>query len=616
MTRGPSLLVRGASSYPPGPGARTTDVRVVGGVVDAVGPDLEAGGAPVLDAAGRTVIPGVVDVHVHFRDPGLEHIEGWAHGSAGALHGGVTSVVEVQNNPPLSTSREALEARIEHVRASSRVDFGCLANLMPESVPELAAMAPITPAFKCFLGGSTGLGGLLDRDVLKELFAAAAGAGRMIVGHCEDEAILQREKAAHPEATAREHHLVRPTEAEVESIRTSIQLVRETGAEFHVFHLSTAEGADLVRAARAEGLAVSASTAPHFILLSCEDADRLGNLLKVNPSIKTPADGRGILAALADGTIDAIGTDHAPHPLEKKQNEYKHAPSGMPSVDLLWPLTWELVRRGELDAQVALASVTSRAAESLHLPGKGRLAPGYDGDLVLFDRAGRLPRRGRAARRGGVAGRPAHRRGRRSAAPPRTSGGTGRLAPPWPPRRASTTREPFASRTGSCAGSSSSCRVRRRRARGRTSGGAADAAARWARGTSWSGTARTGRARSCGTSTGTSWRDSTGRSCACTGARRASGRRSCSTPALRWASGGRASCSWRPRWRPGWPSSASRRARRRDCSRPARTGRPSSGCARAATWRSGSTSCRGCARRAPAGSARCSPIRAWRRPSA
>lgn len=383
--RGRSLLVRGAKAYPGGPGAADLSVRVVDGRIDALGPDLEAGDLEVLDAGGLTLIPGLVDVHVHFRDPGLPHIEGWEHGSAGALHGGVTSVVEVQNNPPLSTSLAALEERIEYVRARSRVDFGCLANLLPDSVPELVAMAPHTPAFKCFLGGSTGLGGQPDRGVLRELFAAAARAGRMVVAHCEDEDILRSEKQKHAGATALEHHLVRPIEAEVESVRTSIELVRETGAELHVFHLSTAGGAELVRAARAEGLRVGASTAPHFLLLSNEDAGRLGNLMKVNPSIKLPADSRGLLEALADGTVDAIGTDHAPHPLNKKLADYQHAPSGMPSVDLLWPLTWELVRRGELDAETALASVTSRAAASLHLPGKGRLEPGCDGDLVLFD---------------------------------------------------------------------------------------------------------------------------------------------------------------------------------------------------------------------------------------
>ncbi len=383
--RGASLLVRGARSYPPGPAARTLDVRIVAGTIESVGEKLPRTGLPELDAGGLTAIPGLVDVHVHFRDPGLEHKEGWEHGSAGALHGGVTSVVEVQNNPPLSTSLAALRSRIEHVRARSRVDFGCLANLLPDALPELSAMAPHTPAFKCFLGGSTGLGGQTDRRTLRELFAGAARAGRMIVGHCEKEELLRADKERFPDATAAEHHLVRSTAAEVESIRESIELVEETGAELHVFHLSSRAGAELVRAAQQRGLPVSASTGPHYIHLSNEDAGKLGNLLKVNPSIKTKDDARGILEGLRNGAIDAIGTDHAPHPLDEKLRPYAKAPSGMPTVDLLWPLTWELVRRGQLDAELALAVVTWRAAKSLHLPKKGRLAPGFDGDLVLFD---------------------------------------------------------------------------------------------------------------------------------------------------------------------------------------------------------------------------------------
>ena len=380
--RGKSLFVRGARSWPDG---RLLDLRIVNGVVEAPEAGRGATGLPVLEAGGLSLIPGLVDVHVHFRDPGLQRKEGWERGSAGALHGGVTSVVEVQNNPPLSTSLAALAGRIEHVRARSRVDFGCLANLLPDSLEELDAMAPLTPAFKCFLGGSTGLGGQTDRATLRALFAGAAKAGRMIVAHCEDEELLREGKRRYPEATAAEHHLVRSAEAEIRSVRTSIDLVRETGAELHVFHVSTRGACELLRAAQSEGLPVSGSTGPHYLLLSCEDAPRLGNLLKVNPSIKTKDDARGVLEALADGTIDAIGTDHAPHPLEEKQRDYAHAPSGMPSVDLLWPLVFELVRRGALDAGTALSSVTSRAARSLHLPGKGSLAPGFDGDLVLFD---------------------------------------------------------------------------------------------------------------------------------------------------------------------------------------------------------------------------------------
>ncbi len=385
---GGDLLVRGARAF-----VRTgevdaggeLDVLVENGRIVAVGSGLDAGGAPVLDANGRTVIPGLIDVHVHFRDPGLAHKEGWETGSAGALHGGVTSVVEVQNNPPLSVSLEALESRIEHVRARSRVDFGCLANLLPDSVPELDAMAKKTPALKLFLGGSTGLGGQTDRGTLRDLFAAAARSGRMVVAHCEDELMLRADKLKYPNATANEHHLVRSTEAEVSSIRLAIELCEETGAELHVFHISTKAGVGLVREARARGLGIGSSTAPHYVLLSCDDAPRLGNLLRVNPSVKTREDADGILAGLADGTVEAIGTDHAPHPLEDKQREYRHAPSGMPSVDLLWQLTYELVRTGRLDAETALASVTSRAAESLRIPGKGRIEVGFDGDLALFD---------------------------------------------------------------------------------------------------------------------------------------------------------------------------------------------------------------------------------------
>ncbi|MBM3989520.1 MAG: amidohydrolase family protein [Planctomycetes bacterium] len=403
-SRGESLWIGGARSYPPLPQSLAVNIRIREGVIEAVGPDVEAQGLPRLDAGGLTAIAGLVDVHVHFRDPGLEHIEGWDMGSQGALHGGVTSVVEVQNNPPLSTTRRALEERLEHVSKRARVDYGCLANLVEASLPELVAMAPLTPAYKCFLGGSTGLGGVLDDDLLARLFEGAAEAGRMVVAHCEDEAILQRDKRRlvddNPDATVALHHLARSTEAEVESVRKAIELAERYGTWLHVYHVSSAEAAAQIRRARARGLNVRSSTGPHFLLLSCEWADTLGNLLKVNPSIKTRADSLGLCAALAALDVDAIGTDHAPHPLEYKQRAYAKAPSGMPSVDLLWPLTFELVVRGWLDPQVALDSVTWRAAQSFHLPRKGRLARGYDGDVVLFDpeqrftvRASALPSR-------------------------------------------------------------------------------------------------------------------------------------------------------------------------------------------------------------------------------
>lgn len=384
---GQNLILRGARSYPPGPSSRPLELRIEDGRIVEIGERIAAAhdGVPSLDGGGLVAIPGLIDLHVHFREPGLEHKEGWDFGSRGALHGGVTSVVEVQNNPPLSTTRRALEQRIALVRSRSRVDFGCLANLLEASLPELDAMAPLTPAFKCFLGGSTGLGGQTDPRTIKSLFEHAARAGRPIVAHCEQEDLLQAGKLAYPLATVREHHLVRSHAAEIESIRHSLELVRELGVELHVFHLSCAGGVELVRAARREGLPVSASTGPNYLFLTHEDAERLGNLLKVNPSIKTWADRESLRAGLADGTLDAIATDHAPHPLAEKLRPYAHAPSGMPSVDLLWPLTWELVRQKVLTPERALELVTRGPARALHIRRKGELAVGFDGDVVLFD---------------------------------------------------------------------------------------------------------------------------------------------------------------------------------------------------------------------------------------
>ncbi len=382
---GEDLFVFGARQWPT---KRLIDITIRGGRIAAIEDHVKGAkpeGVPSVNGTGLCVIPGLVDVHVHFRDPGLERKEGWVRGSRGALHGGVTSVVEVQNNPPLTISAERMAERRAHVAERSLVDFALLANLVEDSLPELNGIAPNTPAFKLFLGCSTGLSGQSDEATIRRLFSGAAQSGRMVVAHCEHEATLDADAAAHPNATAAEHHLVRSSLAEERSIAQALKCMDLEGGALHVFHITGRAGVELVRQAKAEGKPVFASTAPHYALLSCEDAAELGNFIRVNPSVKTPDDREAILEGLLDGTIDAIGTDHAPHPLEHKQRPYAKAPSGMPSIDLLWPLTLELVRRKKLPAALALDVVTRKAAASMRLPDKGQLKVGYDGDLVLFD---------------------------------------------------------------------------------------------------------------------------------------------------------------------------------------------------------------------------------------
>ena len=364
-----------------------TDLRVADGRIVELGGRLPVLlGEQVVDLAGRWLLPGLVDCHVHFREPGLVRKEGYATGSAGALHGGVTSVLEIQNNPPLMETRQLLERKIESLRGVSRVDFAPYGSLTLASLPHLAEIAPRVAAVKCFLGCSTGAGGVETEAEMRRLFSGAAGAGVKIVAHCEDNRVMARAAAAATPEQAARHDLLRPVEAEVESVRDAIRVAGEVGAVLHVFHLSTAEGGRLVAAAAAAGQAVTGTTAPHYLLVTHEDAIRAPeNRFKVNPSIKSAANGEVLRRLLADGALQGVGTDHAPHPLAEKARPYSKAPSGFPSIDLLLPLLVAVHDRHGLPLERALEAVTRAPAEEFGLHRKGRLETGADADLVIAD---------------------------------------------------------------------------------------------------------------------------------------------------------------------------------------------------------------------------------------
>lgn len=362
-----------------------SDIAMEGGVICHVGTTPPRPDDDVIDAGGMDVFPGLIDVHVHFREPGLERKEGWLTGSRGALHGGVTSVLEIQNNPPLTISYDRLLEREEIVKKRALVDFGLFPNLLPDSVDALAAMAPRVPGYKLFMGGSTGVGGVTDYGLLRDLFRAAAAAGRPVVVHAEDESLLRRDGAKYVDSNATFHHLARSTEAETVAISAAIELAAATGAELHVFHISTGRGADLVAQAKATGVRVTASGSPHYLLLTHEISEKIGNFAKVNPSIKTARDRDRLCERLADGTLDAIGTDHAPHPIDEKSRPYATAPSGLPIIDLVFPLLFEIERRG-VPLPRLIDSMTLGAMRCFGIHNKGRIAVGADGDLVLIRR--------------------------------------------------------------------------------------------------------------------------------------------------------------------------------------------------------------------------------------
>ncbi len=361
------------------------DLRIEQNKIAAIGSSLSGPADREIDATGLSIFPGFIDVHVHFREPGLAQKEGWQNGSKAAAHGGVCTVFEVQNNEPLSLDAARIQQR-QKLASQGLVDFGCYGNLLPQALPKLSEIAPLVPAFKLFLGGSTGMNGIPERSLLKDLFQAAAAVGKTIVAHCEDETILTRlrEKAVH--SNAADHHQLRPREAERASIETAISLAEETKASLHVFHVTTAAGTALISEAKKKKLSVSASVSFHNLIFTAADTAKAGNYLKVNPPIQTGEDRDALREALSRGTIDALATDHAPHFREEKENPYAQAPSGIPSVDFFLPLLLSLVEERALSLERAVEAASLIPAQLFGIRSKGQIETGLDADLVLCNR--------------------------------------------------------------------------------------------------------------------------------------------------------------------------------------------------------------------------------------
>jgi dihydroorotase len=369
-----------------GPGERR-DVLVEAHAIAAVAPagTLAAGGAEVVDGRGLWLLPGFIDDHVHLREPGLEHKEGYASGTRAAAAGGITTLLEIQNNPPLMTSRAAVQAKLALVRPKAEVNVGVYASLVEEALPQVAAMSELVAGYKLFMGPSTGGLDVRGEERLGRLFAAVAPTGHWLMVHAEDGALIEEGLARHGDGGAAAFHLARPAAAEIRAVEQALRLARREGTRLHVFHVSTAGATELIAEARAAGQPVSAGTCPHYLWFTHEDTARLGTLLKVNPSIKSAADRERLLEGLRDGSIDVLSSDHAPHTAEEKAREFRQAPSGIPSLDIFMPLCLTLARRGLLTLEQVIERAARAPARVHGLQRKGAVAEGHDADLVLVD---------------------------------------------------------------------------------------------------------------------------------------------------------------------------------------------------------------------------------------
>lgn len=371
-------------------GRRTVaDVRLRKGRIETIAAQLDAQpDEQLLDAAGRWLLPGMIDDQVHFREPGLEHKADFATESRAAVAGGITSYMEMPNSKPTTTTLEALEDKYARAAAKSAANHAFYLGATNDNLDVIRALDPHAACgIKIFMGASTG-NMLVDNPAT--LDAIFRDAPTIIVTHCEDtptiDANLARERERYGDAIPVERHpYIRSREACLKSSLLAVELARRHGTRLHILHITTAEELALFQPGPLAGKRITAETCVHFLQFSERDYATLGNQIKCNPAIKAESDRLAILTALAEGRIDVLATDHAPHTLEEKALPYVQAPSGLPLVQFALQCALEQYFSGALPLERIVESVTHAPAQLFDVAERGFLREGYKADLVLVD---------------------------------------------------------------------------------------------------------------------------------------------------------------------------------------------------------------------------------------
>ncbi|MBF0356415.1 MAG: dihydroorotase [Alphaproteobacteria bacterium] len=377
------LIVKGGIAVTPN-GTEAVDIGLKDGRIAALG-DLDAGKAEqTIEARGLHVLPGVIDSQVHFREPGAEHKEDLGTGTAGAALGGVTAIFDMPNTKPSTTTPEALADKLARARGRAWVDHAFYLGACAENVDQLGEWErlPGCAGVKLFMGSSTGT--LLVDDAETLLRVLKGGSRRMAV-HAEDEARLKERRPLVdvPSASPALHPVWRDEETALLATRRLLDQARTANRRVHVLHITTAE--ELESLAQYRDVASVEVTPQHLTLAAPDCYERLGTYAQMNPPIRDERHREALWAAVRQGLVDCLGSDHAPHSHEEKGQPYPRSPSGMPGVQTLVPLMLDHVNAGRLSLERFVDLTSAGPARLFNLVGKGRIALGYDGDLTLVD---------------------------------------------------------------------------------------------------------------------------------------------------------------------------------------------------------------------------------------
>jgi dihydroorotase len=365
-------------------GIEQVSVLVEDEKIAAIDPAIQTAADRVIDATGLHLLPGVIDDQVHFREPGLTHKEDLATASAACAKGGVTTYLEMPNTRPATTTQARLDAKLALAEKKSLVNYGFYVGATPDNLADLKG-ATRTPGIKIFIGSSTGDLLVDDQNALERIFAETT---LPITAHCEDETtvLTNTQRLQNTRMTQRlevaDHSRIRDHQAAIVATRRAFELARRHQHRFHLLHLST--GAEVELLADHARL-LTGEICLHHLLLNREDYPRLGTRLQTNPAVKSPEDNRQLWQGLLDGRVQVIATDHAPHTLEEKELLYPQSPSGMPNVENALALMLNTVHQGRCKLEQVVHWMCDAPAKVWDIVDKGRIAVGYDADLVLVD---------------------------------------------------------------------------------------------------------------------------------------------------------------------------------------------------------------------------------------
>jgi dihydroorotase len=376
-----SLLIQNAQILLPNGEFLLGDLRTQAGKITEISEQIMPQDQDkIIDAKGLTLLPGVIDPQVHFREPGLEYKEDLFTASCACAKGGVTSFLEMPNTKPLTINQETLDDKLNRASQKCLVNYGFFIGATAHNLNDLVTVNPVC-GIKIFMGSSHGALLVSKEEEIEPIFAHGS---RLIAVHAEDQArIVERKKQFAQETDPAIHSVIQDETAALNATKLALKLSQKYQRRLHILHLSTGIEAEYLRTNKPSWVTVEVT--PQHLVLNTDAYAKIGTLAQMNPPLRSPENNEILWRALLDGVIDFIATDHAPHTLEEKAKGYPHTPSGMPGVETSLPVMLTQAQQGRCTIAQVSNWMSTAVAKAYQIPNKGKIEVGFDADLVLVD---------------------------------------------------------------------------------------------------------------------------------------------------------------------------------------------------------------------------------------